>query len=401
MTVIGDNKLFAMAQRGFRREAVALFKSLGQQISGVVRANADANGRIDPSRLPTIQAQAGRILERAFVGIDGRSPFAADGVTPLAEYPRILNKWLAYAAGATVMAHYRYLKRTMPNDVFEALRRQPARPVPVRQSLPVVELLHALGGKPRQSRWSVREAKPVNPADLTELQIEDLRLFSPNPLAEYDPSHTWVDPNGYRLSDRIWQTEVTTRMKMDALLADAIRSGMGADELSNKLERFLNPDRAKIRTKKPYGSDASYYAMMLARTEIARAANNASFIAGYLNPYCSGLDVARSPQGDVTCTVCPTHATITIGGARARPPYPYEGASIPPYHPNDMCRVQNNVRDDPATVTAQLRGILQQADRGGLEPPFTTPASPERMLEGMLGDTLYNILVQYFQLSLL
>lgn len=386
MTVIGDNKLFAMAQRGFRREAVTLFKSLGQQISGVVRANADANGRIDPSRLPSIQAQAGRILERAFVGIDGRSPFAADGVTPLAEYPRILNKWLAYAAGATVMAHYRYLSRTMPADVFESLRRQPARAVPVRQSL---------AGAP------VREVKAVNPDDLTPQQIEDLRLFSPNPLAEYDPAHTWVDPNGYRLSDRIWQTEVTTRMKMDALLADAIRSGMGADELANKLERFLNPDRAKIRTKKPYGSDASYYAMMLARTEIARAANNASFIAGYLNPYCGGLDVARSPQGDPTCPVCPTHATITIGGARSRPPYSYETASIPPYHPNDMCRVQNNVRDDPATVTAQLRGILQQADRGGLEPPFTTPASPERMLEGMLGATLYNILVQYFQLALL
>jgi hypothetical protein len=386
MTVVGDNKLFAMAQRGFRREAVAMFRDVGAQVRGVVLANANPDGTIPQERIARIQTQAGRILERAFVGMDGRSPFGADGVTPLAEYPRILNKWLAFAAGATVMAHHRYLKRTMPDDVFNALARQPARPVPVRQSVP---------GLP------IAERAPVNPDDLTEAQIAALRIFSPNPLAEYDPAHRWVDPNGYRLSDRIWQTEVTMRMKLDMLLADAIRNGMGSMELANLAERFLNPERAKIRTKKPYGQDVSYYAMMLARTEIARAANNASFIAGYLNPYCGGLDVARSPQGDPTCKVCPQHATITIGGGRSRAPYSYDAANIPPYHPNDMCRVQNNVRDDPATVTAQLRGILQRADRGGLDAPMTTPVMPERMLTQMLGDTLYSILVRYFQLPLL
>lgn len=386
MAVVGDNRLFAMAQRGFRREAVAMFRDLGQQVRGVVLANADADGSINPNRLGAIQAQAGRIIERAFVGADGRSPFGQDGVTPLAEYPRILNKWLAYTAGATVMAHHRQMKRTMPDDVFTLLIRAPSRPVPVTQS---------------GTGQAVREAKAFNPGDLTEDEIKALRIFSPNPMAEYEPAHQWVDPNGYRLSDRVWQSGVRVRGQLDGLLADAIRNGTGAQDLADEIEKFLNPDRAKLRTKKAYGQDASYYAMMLARTEIARAANHASHIAGYLNPYCGGLDVARSPQGDPTCKVCPTHATLDIGGSRIREPYAYESANIPPYHPNDMCRVQNNVRDNPATVTAQLRGILQTSDFGGLDEPLITPATPEKMLSQMLGDEMYGILVRYFQLPLL
>lgn len=83
----------------------------------------------------------------------------------------------------------------------------------------------------------------------------------------------------------------------------AFAEGMGALELSRKLERFLLPNRANLRTNRPYGTSAAFDAMRLARTEIARAANQAAFLSSYLNLYVDKIDVARSGNGDKTCAV--------------------------------------------------------------------------------------------------
>jgi hypothetical protein len=121
-------------------------------------------------------------------------------------------------------------------------------------------------------------------------------VFTPNPLAGYDPPHLWVDPNGYRLSDRIWRTAGATRRKVDAFLEDGIAQGRGSLKLSRDLERFLHPGRQLVRTKTPYGTDASYDAMRLARTEISRGAAQAHETAARANPFVSGLRWKLSPQ---------------------------------------------------------------------------------------------------------
>ncbi|PJF23673.1 MAG: hypothetical protein CUN53_21700, partial [Phototrophicales bacterium] len=70
----------------------------------------------------------------------------------------------------------------------------------------------------------VSEASSAVPDELREI-AEKLRIFSPNALAQYEPAHTWVDPKGYRLSDRIWRTGEITRQRIDALIAEGIREG--------------------------------------------------------------------------------------------------------------------------------------------------------------------------------
>ncbi len=121
-------------------------------------------------------------------------------------------------------------------------------------------------------------------------------VFAPNPLAEYDPPHLWVDPNGYRLSDRVWRTAGETRRKVDAMVDEGIRQGRGALALSRDLEEYLHPGRQIVRTKAPYGTDASYDAMRLARTEITRAASKAHEAAALDNPFVTGLKWKLSPQ---------------------------------------------------------------------------------------------------------
>jgi len=367
-TTANNRRVLAVAQKGFREDVKAMFTQMAKRIGGVVLTSGDNDGNIPRSQQVYVQTQIGRIVDEYFIGggndlvfgndyfagMEVRRPFGDDGVTPLAEFPRILNKWLAMAQAMMVVAEYKWMRRNIPDDIQAWLVSAPSRPVPVAE----IE-------------------------GLSEEQIEALRLFRPNPLAEYEPAHTWVDPNGYRLSDRIWRTDVVTRSKLDAMVMDAINEGMSAERLAKRLEQFLIPGRAKIRTNKPYGKDASYDAMRLARTEIARAGNQAAFISAYTNPYVNRIDVRRSANGDPTCTVCPKHATIGIGGERLREPYSIHAANLSPYHPFCMCTTVPVVTDSPETVTKNLRAIVEEAGQG-LEPPLRTALQPQGMLQQLL-----------------
>lgn len=367
---IKNRRVLASAQRGFRTEIRDAYNALGERIRGMILIYADREGQIPLNQLSRLQGQVGDVLSGFFVGADGRSPFGQDGVTPLAEFPRILNRWLAMVQAMMVMAQYRWMRRHVPDDIQTYLMLTPSRDVPIKEI-----------------------------DELTDEMIDALRLFRPNPLAEYEPTHTWVDPNGYRLSDRIWRTSVRTRMQLDALIADGIREGMAARRLAQRVEQFLHPDRAKIRTKKPYGTDASYDAMRLARTEIARAGNQASFISSYLNPYVDKIEVARSANGDPTCPVCPQHATLGIGGERLRPPYDVRTANLSPFHPHCLCTVYGVVTDSPDTVTNNLRAIVEEAGEG-LPAPIITALKPQGILQQMLRASLYREVFEFIAGSL-
>lgn len=249
-TTANNRRILASAQVGFKKDFITEFKPIVQRIQGVIRVYEGSDGLIQSSLLNTVQAQAGAILDRFFVGANGRSAYGRDGTTPLAPYPRILNRWIAMAQAQMVIAEYKWMRRNIPDDIQNYLTRSPSREVPIKEI-----------------------------AELTEEQIEALRLFHPNPLAEYEPAHTWVDPRGYRLSDRIWRVDIETRTKLDLLLADGVHQGMSARNIAKLAEQFLIPGRAKLRTKRPYGTDGSFDAMRLARTEIARAGNQAAFMS--------------------------------------------------------------------------------------------------------------------------
>lgn len=336
---IGGTRALYSAQIGFKNALNAQFKDVTTYAAGILlQAAQSENSTIDAARLSDIKRLIGARIEALFVPT-GQAEGLGLGGRPLAPYGALLTRWISFAALSIIDAHAIYMRRILPEDLQQWLSRSTARE-------------------------SVSEAA--------------------SPLAQYLPPHLWIDMSGLVLSDRIWKSGIATRLKIDALLSDGIRSGMSARDLAKQLEQFLLPNRAALRTNKPYGSDASYDAMRLARSEISRAHAEASKMAAIANPFVTGLDwslSARHPRVDV----CDSLATIGMSGQRLKDPYPAESAPTPivSSHPMCLCVVSPFVSATPAQVVADLR---QQMQLG--QPAPLTPLSTRNFLSLLLGQYL-------------
>jgi hypothetical protein len=359
MTSLATRRPLTLAWARMKAEMVGVMTDVADNVGGVLMRYADDAGVIAPADRSAVAREAGRALDGVFSAAGDRRSTVDDDGTPRSLYATLLLREVARVTRDVVGVHQRHMARVIPQDV-QAWMRNSRRVV------------------------AEQEDRPLTSDELRE-KYRPLRLFEANPLAEYEPAHTWVDPNGYRLSERIWRTDIRTRLKLDEMLTEQINAGIGAREIARLAEQFLIPGRRKLRTRKPYGTDASFDAMRLARSEIARAANQAAFISASLNPYVEQIDVARSPWGDPECPICPQHATLGIGGGRLRPPYSIGAANLPIYHPNCMCAVLALVTDNAQEVTRQLREMMREARRADLE-PVMTPLEIEEFTQTLLGD---------------
>jgi hypothetical protein len=348
------------ALKAFRAAFTATMTDTARQIAGTVVSGAGPDGAISPREGERIIERVGHTLRAVFVDRDGRT-VGSDG-TPYAPYARLLMAAIAWETREVVAVHAADLQRRLPDDVRAWL----------------------LGARRPAKEQTERTARILADARAA-------KLLADNPLAQYDAAHTWVDPNGYTLSERIWRAEAETRARLNAMLRDEIRRGTGALQLSRKLETFLVPGRAAVRTNRPYGSDASYFSLRLARTEVARAGNAAALAASQMNPYVTGIDVARSSNGDPSCPVCPQHATIGIGGERLREPYPVDAANVGPYHSHCMCAARSVVTQHPDAVVASLRAAMEAPDSPS---PVITPVQPNAFTQMLLGAAVASLLPQ-------
>lgn len=284
----------------------ALFAELSAQIGAEIMRRADRDGNLPRSAAVDLRRVMDERVTALFVGRDRHgklAPFDAspDGrVLPLSPYARVLWQNIRSATRLPVEQNAATMAARLPPDLLMRMRAANRSPFPA-------------------SNHAVSE-----------------QVFRPNPLAKYRPAHQWVDPNGYRLSDRIWNTAEDTRRRLDLFLEDAIRSGRGALNLQDKgatgiardLERFLVPGKQLPVTNKPYGIDASYNAMRLARTEISRAHAEAAQVSAAMNPFVQGLvwNLSGShPQPDI----CDDFA--------AGSPYPVDEFPTMPAHPHCLC----------------------------------------------------------------
>ena len=330
----------------FRRD---LIRPLQDAIDRVV-----VQDKVPLTSLPTLQRETNRIVTSAFLGADNE-PFqvtVTGAVRPRSPYMAALYGGIVYATRAGVEAQHRLMAAK--------LRRAPE----VRRRL---------------------EANRVNPFYWARRLQEQLGV-RPNPLARYEPAHTWVDPQGYRLSDRIWRTTGNTRRQIDLLLADGVANGRSATAMAHDLEPFLLPGRQLVRTTRPYGRDASFDAMRLARTEISRAAMQAQSMAAQVNPFVSAYNVVLStshPERDICDDVA------------ADGPYRKDNLSrLPPLHPHCLCYTEWVVRDDADAIIGELRDEITRARIAVVQRQRPADLSPLLMLIGPL-------LVAYFVDALL
>ncbi len=170
----------------------------------------------------------------------------------------------------------------------------------------------------------------------------------------YDPFHRFVNPGGYRLSDSGWNTAIRTRAALDRLLDYEIGRGTAAVDIARRIEPFLWPEAARVRTRTPYGADGSYWARRLARTEITAAAGRSAISASQANPYVEWLRWSLSlshPEYDV----CDENAT---GGPNRDGRYAKGNFPQYPGHPHCLCTIVPEVTRTPAAVTDELRGLM-------------------------------------------
>jgi hypothetical protein len=192
----------------------------------------------------------------------------------------------------------------------------------------------------------------------------------------YDPYHRWIDPNGYRLSDRVWQTAVNSRSRIDQLLDYHIPRGAAAVDIAEELERFLQPGWDGRRTPLPYGLEGSYAARRLARTEVTAAAGRAVVDASIANPFVGGVRWRLSGSHGRP-DICDENAR---GGPAGDGVYPPEAVPDYPAHPHDLCTLVPVPAGDRAALVERLRTDIQAARpaalavRGAFSPEFLARA---------------------------
>jgi hypothetical protein len=360
---IPNQRLLVSAHIAFQKGYAKITDTASNRIRRVLAQYSSGDGIIPVEDKNDVLAEILPIATRIFVGGDDKSAFAKDGTTALAPYGVLLNQIFVRVTVDIVYTHTRQMKRSLPENVFNWL------------ATPFARLEEVTGGEFND-------------------KYDNLRIFTSNPLAKYDPMHSWIDPNGYDLSDRIWNVSQTVRTQINNLVADGITRGLSSEEIASSVERFLNPNRAPLRTNRPYGRDASFDAMRLARTEISRAHAVASQTAALANPFVTGLDWALSlshPKKDI----CDSLATLGMSGERLQPPYPVDTVSIPPAHPFCLCRAQPAV-EDPDGKMKSIRDAMRDSVGGDLNVvPYVNPTNPERFVAGLLKNQLLEAGLSY------
>lgn len=324
--MINHTRILATRQRAAKGDLQAMFRRMSDEIGGLLNRRAGFDGTIPLSRLREVRVSLAPMVMEYFVSSDGRNAFSENGL-PLSPFATLLMQHIAVVTSDVVQAHTRWMQKNIPLDIQLWLQNGTRR-----------------------------------------IQEQQNRQV----LVRYQPSTEWLDSRGYTLSDRIWQSGTETRRKLDLLLTEGIRDGISAVDLAKKIEGFLNPYQKNIRTKKPYGSDGSFNALRLTRSEITLAHSRAALVAAGANPFVVSMDYKLSPS----------HPKFDIcDGFAANSPYPVEECPIPveDTHPHCLCVVSPNV-GDMQDIIEQLR---QEIADGATA--IVNPLSLRRFLVRLLG----------------
>lgn len=161
-------------------------------------------------------------------------------------------------------------------------------------------------------------------------------LRGQHPPLPVDTARTWIDPNGYTLSDRVWLAGVKARARIDATLDAGIAAGRSAHDIAAEL----------VRLSRPGSPTALSDALTLARTEIARSHAEATAVAAGRSPFIAALRYAVDPSGHTGTDQC--DALVGV--------YPVNSAPRPPRHPNCRCTLTPELTPNaPRTIAALER----------------------------------------------
>jgi len=348
-------------ERAMDARLIRELRELGQAVGRIVMRHA--TGRDEAGQAVVPNTRAAREALRRDIWREALKPYfigsgdeALDGPIPRSPYTRLMVEGIKGAVDIQAARQVAIVRQACKDEVvLRWLTTSPPAPP------------HTWRGEQAVGRGGlIREQGP-----------RGVRKLS------YDPYHLFVDPNGYRLSDRVWNTGGEVRRRIDQVLDYQIPRHMAAVDIATRLEQYMTPEAARMRTTTPYGVEGSYAARRLARTEITAAAGRSVVSANLANPYVDGTDWALSashpgkgPEPDICDDLC----TIDKAGVQVRDPYPNDGVPAYPPHPHCFCTLRPVVTRTPAQVTAEIRAEIQAATpramrlRGAFNPDWLSQA---------------------------
>jgi hypothetical protein len=231
----------------------------------------------------------------------------------------------------------------------------------------------------------------------------------------FDTTRTWVDPNGYRLSDRLWKASARDRAAIDRILQRAVLDGEGIREVTQQLERYLTDggryggpgtsrdgmtrtppvnrrswlekltgrERPQFRVpfirrpERPIGL-GNYAARRLARTELSRAYNEAYRQSVARNPFAKGVRWNLSPSHPLI-DICDEYAGADLYNLGSGV-YPVNETPRMPAHPNCLCRWTTVTIDSGKDLETLVNDIRAAYNLGG--PVELGPRGGWRMKRG-------------------
>lgn len=328
-------------QREMDRRLTADHARIARQIADIVLRSAQADGTIANTR-PAREALRHAIWEQLIRPYYiGTGQDALNGPVPLSPYAQLLVDGIEQATRIQAERQAALVRRVAPPDVAAWLTGPRAS-----------SALQAATAMLTPTRDTIGSLRGVD----GRIDVAQARAALVRGRGHFDAYHTWVDPNGYRLSDRIWRTSVEVRSRVDLLLDYHIGRGTSATELADLLEPFLTPGALNQRTTRPYGSEGSYAARRLARTEISAAAHRATASASIANPFVGGIQwrlSASHPKIDI----CDDYAR---GGPNGDGIYPPEQVPGLP-HPHCLCSTLPVPTGSTADLVESLRADIQAA----------------------------------------
>ena len=152
-------------------------------------------------------------------------------------------------------------------------------------------------------------------------------------------------PGGIAFSERVWDISYATQKQMLNITQQGIVSGRSAGGISRDIREFLvQPKTLRGKALKDYHPGQGVYksayknAMRLARTEIARAQNQAMTTYIDSKDFLDGVIWRRGSLGPCSSGECPANADKF-----------YTTDDLPdiPPHPNCMCYLEPHIAGDP------------------------------------------------------
>jgi hypothetical protein len=186
-----------------------------------------------------------------------------------------------------------------------------------------------------------------------------------------DPLRQWVDPNGYRLSDRVWRVGPRLRRGIDDRIIEGVRRGESVEEIARAIREYVDPEYAPIRYMKSgriirtalgrRQRSAAEAARTLVRTEISRVHGVSTIDRAADVPGILGVRWRLSgshPRFDI----CDEHANADLYGLGLGI-YPLDRVPMFPPHPRCLCTLlpahkpREQVRAELVSKYRHLAGV--------------------------------------------